>query len=85
MVLENMSISIEKGYHTFYNNFDKISKIRIDDEFRLDEYFLNLEVKLIPPKEKKYLVKVNVQWLDKVFAYLNYDKSRNCVVIHSKV
>lgn len=47
-----------KGYRAFYNNFDKIPKMRIDDEFRLDEDFLNLEVKLIPPKPKKYQLKL---------------------------
>lgn len=74
-----------KGYRAFYNNFDKNSKVRIDDEFRLDKDFLNLEVKLIPPMKKKYLIKVNVQWFDKGFAYLNYDKQRNCVIIYTEV
>lgn len=69
------------GYHTF---FDKYSN-RIEYGFFLDEDFLNIEVELIPPKEKKYLIKVNVQGLREDFAYLNYTKSRNCVVIHGKV
>ncbi|CAI3363470.1 hypothetical protein CIRMBP1290_00617 [Enterococcus cecorum] len=51
----------------------------------LKEEDLNQEVELIPPKEKKYLVKVNVQGLREDFTYLNYTKSRNCVVIDGKV
>lgn len=73
-----------KGYRAFYNNFDKISKVRIDNEFRLDEDFLNLEVELIPPKPKKYLVKLNVHGLDEGFVYLNYFVRRNQVRIHDE-
>ena len=57
-----------KGYRAFYNNFDKISKMRIDDEFRLDEDFLNLEVELIPPKPKKYYLRLDE---DDEFSYIN--------------
>ena len=51
----------------------------------LKEEDLNQEVELIPPKEKKFLVKVNVHGLNGDFAYLNYFVPRNCVMIHSKV
>lgn len=68
-----------KGYRAFYNNFDKISKLRIDEQFRLDEDFLNLEVKLIQPK--KYLVKLNIRWLPQPFEYLNYFELGKCVMI----
>lgn len=74
-----------KGYRAFYNNFDKISKVRIDDEFRLDEDFLNLEVKLIPPKEKKYLVKFNMLGLRDERVYLNYTCLKNYVELNSLV
>lgn len=76
-----------KGYRAFYNNFDKISKLRIDNEFRLDEDFLNLEVKLIPPKEKKYLVKFNMRGLRSdidEFCYLNYVKKYEYVDVDDK-
>ena len=73
-----------KGYRAFYNNFDKIPKLRIDEQFRLDEDFLNLEVKLIQPKEKKYLIKLNVQGLREDFAYLNYFERINRVMIHDE-
>ena len=51
----------------------------------LKEEDLNQEVELIPPKEKKYLVKFNMRGLDRGLAYLNYTKLRNCVIIQDKV
>lgn len=60
-----------KGYRAFYNNFDKISKLRIENEFRLDKDFLNLEVKLIPPKPKKYYLRL---YEDDSFSYINKNK-----------
>lgn len=57
----------------------------LEDYYDIDLDFLNKEVELIQPKEKKYLIKVNVQWFDKDFAYLNYDKQRDCVIIYNKI
>ena len=50
----------------------------------LKEEDLNQEVELIPPKEKKYLVKFNMRWLNKYFRYLNYYESSECVQINDK-
>lgn len=44
--------------------------------FELDDEFLNFDAKLTPPKcpkEKKYLVKINLRGLRKGMEYLNYD------------
>lgn len=71
-------------YHNLYRGFENEVGDRIEEHFFLDNDFLNFDVKLIPPKEKKYLIKVNIQWFDKDFAYLNYDKQRNCVIIYTK-
>ena len=65
----------------FYNERDE----EIGSNFLISAMFLNYTVELIPPKEKKYLIKVNAQWFGKDFAYLNYDKQRNCVIIYTKV
>ena len=46
---------------------------------------LNSEVELIPPKEKKYLIKVNIQGLHEDFAYLNYGWFGSCVTLNSRV
>ena len=43
-----------KEYHAF---FDKHLN-RMEDDFSLDEDFLNLEVKLIPPEPKKYQLRL---------------------------
>jgi len=72
-------------YHNIYRGFKNEVGDRIEEHFFLDNDFLNFDVKLIPPKEKKYLIKVNIQWFDKDFSYLNYDKQINCVIIYTKV
>lgn len=74
----------DDGYCSFVNE-EGYSDTFLEDEEMITQHFLNLEVEMIPPKEKKYLVKVNVQGLRENFAYLNYTKSRNCIVIHGKV
>ena len=66
-------------------NEEGYSDTFLEEEEMITQPFLNLEVEFIPPKEKKYLVKFNMRWLDKGFVYLNYTKSRNCVIIHGKV
>lgn len=77
------SYTFEEKFNSFYSNTKY--RIGLGDYFKISGNFLNLEAKLIPPKEKKYLIKVNVQWFDKGFAYLNYDKQRNCVIIYTEV
>ena len=66
--------------------FDEYSS-RIECDFDIDEDFLNLEVDLIPPKEKKYLVKFNIRGLRNnidEFCYLNYVKRYEYVDIDDK-
>ena len=75
----------EYEYKKRHLNFVDEDLDDLDERFNIDENFLNREVELIPPKEKKYLVKLNMRGLREDFAYLNYTKSRNCVVIHGKV
>ena len=65
--------------------FEDMKEKMLEDYYDIDLDFLNKEVELIQPMKKKYLIKVNVQWFDKNFAYLNYDKSRNCVIVYNKV
>lgn len=47
--------------------------------FKLDDKFLNLDVKLISPKPKKYLVKINLRGLGESQKYLNYNEINECV------
>ena len=46
--------------------------------------FLNKKVELIPPKEKKYLVKFNMRGLKENYRYLNYIESDECAHINDK-
>ena len=71
-------------------NFDK-SKVKImlfasedEDEEMITQPFLNLEVELIPPKEKKYLVKFNMRgWIER-FSYLNYYEKNESIELNTK-
>lgn len=47
----------------------------------LSTRFLNKEVELIPPKEKKYLVKFNMRGLKESEMYLNYQTENDYVFI----
>lgn len=58
--------------------------LTVEDLYPFDTDFLNSEVELIHPKEKKYLVKFNMRGLNEYFTYLNYSELRNCVMIDNK-
>ena len=69
-----------EGYHRFFNKYSNV----MEDDFYLDEDFLNIEVELTQPKPKKYLIKVNVHGLHEDFAYLNYFERINRLSLHDK-
>ena len=69
-------------FKAFYSN-TKYSE-ELSCYFKLNEDFLNLEVKLIPPKEKKYLVKFNMRGWKEHFRYLNYYEKNESIEINSK-
>lgn len=69
-VLDTYEYRYSTGYRRFFNKYFN----EIEDDFSLDEDFLNLEVKLIPPKPKKYLIKVNIKGLIKELTVLNYQR-----------
>ena len=52
----------------FYNK----DKWELSNHFEINDKFLNSDVKLIPPKEKKYLVKLHIKGLLNIRNYLNY-------------
>lgn len=66
------------------DNFYSEEGLTVEDLYPFDTDFLNSEVELIPPKEKKYLVKFNMRGLNEYFTYLNYSELRNCVMIDNK-
>lgn len=49
--------------------------VLLEDEELITEKFLNLEAKLMPPKQKKYSIKLNIRGLNKVDSYVNYKVS----------
>lgn len=66
-------------------NEEGYSDTFLEDEEMITQPFLNLEVELIPPKEKKYLVKFNMRGLDNECKYLNYSSSRKSVILNIKI
>lgn len=61
--------------------------LTVEELYPFDTDFLNSEVELIPPKEKKYLVKFNMRWLRSDIGetrYLNYVKKYEYVHIAGK-
>lgn len=73
-------------FKAFYSN-TKYS-VELSCHFKLNDDFLNFDVKLIPPKPKKYLVKFNMRGLRNGRKYLNldldYDKRDERVHLNSK-
>ncbi|MCJ0572156.1 hypothetical protein MMJ61_08125 [Enterococcus cecorum] len=69
-------------YKSFYSN-TKYSR-ELSNYFKINDNFLNYEVELIPPKEKKYLVKLNIRGWKEHFRYLNYYEKNESIEINSK-
>ena len=55
----------------FYNGCNWV----LDDYYKLDDKFLNFDVKLIPPKPKKYYLRLNK---DDSFSYVHWDGLNSC-------
>lgn len=74
--------TFEGKYNSFYSN----TKYRreLGGHFKTSGDFLNYEVELIPPKEKKYLVKFNMRGLRNGREYLNYDEHSGYVSLNNK-
>ncbi len=58
--------------------------IKLGGYLKISGDFLNYEVELIPPKEKKYLVKFNMRGLRNGREYLNYDERDEHVNLNDK-
>ena len=55
--------------------------IEMAGDFNISNKFLNYDAELIPPKEKKYLVKFNMRWIDDDTSYLNYDVEKKSMFL----
>ena len=56
----------------------------LEDNELITKSFLNYDVELIPPKPKKYLVKLNIRGWKEHFRYLNYYEKNESIEINSK-
>lgn len=65
-------------------NEEGYSDTFLEKEEMITQPFLNLEVELIEPKPKKYLVKFNMRGLKEPFRYLNYIENDEFVHINDK-
>lgn len=85
-IYDNSSIYIYK-YREMYKLFLDNEYRSLEQDFEFGEVFLNLEVELSEPEEKKYLVKFNMRWLRSDIGetrYLNYVKKYEYVHIAGK-
>lgn len=74
-------------YEFSEDHFENVIGDWLEDVHEISASFLNLEVEMIEPKEKKYLVKFNICGLRNdinEFCYLNYVKMYEYVVIDDK-
>lgn len=74
--------TFEGNYNSFYSN--NKYRTELGNYFKINSNFLNYEVELIPPEEKKYLVKFNMRGLRNGMNYLNYNKNDEHVSIYDK-
>src|SRR5699024_12825981 len=64
--------TFDEEFKAFYDEYDN----EMAGDFEISNKFLNYEVDLIPPKEKKYLVKFNMRGWKEHFRYLNRSEER---------
>lgn len=72
--------TFDEEFKAFYDKYDN----EMAGDFEISNKFLNYEVELITPKEKKYLVEINLRGLMNGREYLNYIKKYECVNIANK-
>ena len=62
-------------------NEEGYSDTFLEEEEMITQPFLNLEVELIPPKEKKYLVKLTIKGINDEHTYLNRNRQKNVIFL----
>lgn len=68
-------------YEFSEDHFEDDSGNWLEDVHEISASFLNLEVDLIPPKEKKYLIKSTIKGIDNEITYLNRNRKRNVIFL----
>lgn len=75
------SVGYVYKYHKLYRTFLNDDSKRIEEDFVFGDDFLNFDVKLIPPKEKKYLIKLTIKGIDDENTYINLNRKRNVLFL----
>lgn len=68
-------------YRYVNNHFEDDSGDWLEDVHEISASFLNLEVELIPPKEKEYLIKLTIKGINDENTYLNRNRERNVIFL----
>ena len=76
------SVGYVYKYHKLYRTFLNDDSKRVEEDFVFGDDFLNFDVKLIPPKEKKYLIKFNMRGMDEKESYLKFYTLLNVVSLN---
>lgn len=66
-------------YNAFYSNTKYSTEL--GNYFKINSNFLNYEVELIPPKEKKYLIKLTIKGINDENTYLNRNRKKNFIFL----
>ncbi|XBG80750.1 hypothetical protein V4S33_07260 [Enterococcus cecorum] len=69
--------TFDEEFKAFYDEYDN----EMAGDFEISNKFLNYEVELIPPKEKKYLVKLTIRGINDENTYLNRNRKRNVIFL----
>lgn len=73
--------TFDEKFKAFRDKYDR----EMAGDFNISNKFLNYDAELIPPKEKKYLIKFNMRGLRDERVYLNYTCLKNYVELNSLV
>lgn len=78
-IKDKSTLLVESGEETFeYVYYERHQVFRgrccstLEDDFGIDKNFLNLEVELVEPKEKKYLIVLKARGVRHVYNYVHY-------------
>ena len=71
--------TFEERYNSFYS--DAKYRRELGDYFKTSGDFLNYEVELIPPKPKKYLIKLTIKGINDENTYINLNRKRKVIFL----
>ncbi|MCJ0522253.1 hypothetical protein [Enterococcus cecorum] len=83
LIIHYDSVCRSFRYHKLYQTFLNDNYERMEEEFVFGDDFLNFEVELIPPKEKKYLIKMHIKGLIRELTVVNYQRLIGEIVLAS--